>query len=86
MRDDEISNPVGADPGVCPDLGIEQAIQRKFPHGGDRGEHIGSPLRDFQNLNCPKMPEPTFRTSNWHIRYLERKHEDHSNFLWPDFY
>ena len=30
--------------------------------------------------------EPTFRTSNWHIRYLERKHEDHSNFLWPDFH
>ena len=29
---------------------------------------------------------PTFRTSNWHIGYLERKHEDHSNFLLPDFH
>jgi putative transposase len=36
--------PVGADLRVCPDPGIRDATDRKFSHGGDLGEHIGSPL------------------------------------------
>jgi hypothetical protein len=31
-----------------------------------------------------KTFKPTFRTSNWHIEYLEQRHKDHSYFLWPD--
>lgn len=41
-----IINPpsVGTDPRVCPELGIEHAIDCELPHGEILGEHIGSPL------------------------------------------
>ena len=41
-----VDPPVKGNTWVCPHLGIGQATQRKFPHDGDGGEHIGSPLRD----------------------------------------
>jgi hypothetical protein len=37
--------PVGADLCVCPEFGIGDVTDRKWPHGGDLGEHMGSPLR-----------------------------------------
>ncbi len=36
---------VGADLCICPKSGIGHATDRKLPHGGDGGEHVGSPLR-----------------------------------------
>ena len=46
---------VGADPRVCPNPGIEDLTDRELPHGGDGGEHSGSPLRgDFFRRYAPK--------------------------------
>jgi hypothetical protein len=56
-------NPVGADPRVCPYLGIEPATQRKLLHGGDRGEHIGSPLRGWPGLGPIQAMLPRLRAS-----------------------
>jgi REP element-mobilizing transposase RayT len=40
---------VGADLRVCPEPDIRHAADHEFPHGGDLGKHMGSPLRGGDN-------------------------------------
>ncbi len=46
-------------------LGLGQATQAKFPHGKDGGEHIGSPLGDFQ-------VERGYWAAHWAVRPNEQ--------------